>query len=218
MKKLFLYLMMVLVEISYLNGAALLHTPKIDSTDTIKGKCIIAAYFKETTRLCTSEIPPEEPWKGAIGRIELSWHFKAGKAPAARIDHLEVDPTNRQIGTGRSLFSAAINFLIGDLGITNITWAAQSVDSTVPLENLMFFYQKIGGEIVKIHDEYCASMRLSEKKAAEIMQSRLQKIMKDPTSDTSILRHDVSISHPLLTLEICAFSAESSPVHTRGPA
>ena len=168
MKKLFLYLMMVLVEISYLNGAALLHTPKIDSTDTIKGKCIIAAYFKETTRLCTSEIPPEEPWKGAIGRIELSWHFKAGKAPAARIDHLEVDPTNRQIGTGRSLFSAAINFLIGDLGITNITWAAQSVDSTVPLENLMFFYQKIGGEIVKIHDEYCASMRLSEKKQQKL--------------------------------------------------
>lgn len=210
MKKLFLYLTLFFTVAPYLQSAALWRGPQIDVHENMSGKCTIAAYFKEAERLSAAEIPADEPWKGSIGRIEISWKLKPGKVPSARIEHLEVEATHQRSGAGSALFKSAIDLLVCGLGITNISWAAQPLDPTLPLERLIYFYKKLGGETVQVHDEYCASMKLSKKKIIEITGGKISSLTEstDVSTVPAVLPF---IPHPFLHLAVCDFSIEPSP-------
>ena len=129
---------------------------KVSDRDSFEefGSCTIVAmpaWDKSKCRPCS------------LGRVELAWVCKPGIRVRVRIKHLEVYPKDRTKGVGAALFMSAVHFscLYFKRDIT-IGWKAQPLEKKMSLDQLIHFYENLGGVVDERLDSRSASMYLCD--------------------------------------------------------
>lgn len=107
------------------------------------GSCTIIAHALEREAGKSQYAPLT-----TLGKIELYWR-RSSDEDRAQIRHLEVfETTSIRKGIGSALFRCGIMFLTNYLDNPHISWTVQPLGKKhLPLEELVSFYQKLGGEI-----------------------------------------------------------------------
>lgn len=139
--------------------------------------CTIVAYTKTDIAVARKQTNGQTDENilllvNPAGLTELSWQIKTDGFPTAKIDRLEVRTELRKQGIGTALFITSLQFLVHYLEHPLISWSAAPLDPSNSLYDLVQFYTRRGGELIKYRPEdgphLCAFMKLSNTKLQQL--------------------------------------------------